>query len=325
MTSPAPRNPTVDPYKILQIIRNVDGTITRLVKFPDTPASSDLGLPTPVLSKDIHINQSKSTWVRIFLPRHVLDNPSSSKLPLIVFFHGGGFILSSPSSTMFHDFCVNLAKEVPAVIASVKYRLAPEHRLPAAYDDSMEALNWIRTSDDDWLREYADISNCYLIGISAGGNIAYIAGLRAAAEVDKLEPLKIRGLILQQPFFGGSERTPSEVRLENDAAFPVCATDLMWELSLPVGADRDHEYCNPTASGGSELLNKIRSLEWRVLVTGWDGDQLIDRQMELVKMLEDKGVQVVGHFGVGGYHGVDVMESSKTKPFLMVVKIFICS
>lgn len=232
-------------------------------------------------------------------------------------------MLFSAASTVVHDFCVGLANEVPAVIASLEYRLAPEHRLPAAYDDAMEALYWIRTARDDWVREYADLSNCFLMGGSAGGNIAYHAGLRAASEVEQLEPLKIRGLILQQPFFGGTRRTESEIRLGNDPVFPVCCSDLMWELSLPIGVDRDHEYCNPTAGGGSEVLNQIRLLGWRVFVNGWDGDQLIGRQMEVVEMLEEKGVYAVGHFGVGGYHGVD-MEPVKAKALQLLIKSFIC-
>ncbi|KAL4604290.1 hypothetical protein ACB092_10G182600 [Castanea dentata] len=161
------------------------------------------------------------------------------------------------------------------------------------------------------------------MGMSAGGNIAYQAGLRVAAEADHLRPLNIRGLILQQPFFGGTQRSESELRLVNDPTSPLCVTDLMWELSLPIGVDRDHEYCNPTVGGGSKLLEKIRLLGWKVLVTGCDGDHLFDRQVELAKLLEEHGVHVVGHFGVGGCHGVDFHDSSRGKAFLEQVKNFI--
>ncbi|KAM2165384.1 hypothetical protein ACFX1R_039540 [Malus domestica] len=70
-------NPTVynsDPYKSLKLVSNPDGTITRLAKFPDSLATYDPNLPTPVFTKDVLINQSNNTWVRIFLPRHLLDH-----------------------------------------------------------------------------------------------------------------------------------------------------------------------------------------------------------------------------------------------------------
>ncbi|MQK22077.1 hypothetical protein EI013_27305, partial [Escherichia coli] len=125
--------------------------------------------------------------------------------------------------------------------------------LPAAYDDAMETLHWIKSNKDEWLTQYADYSNCYLMGNSAGANIAYHIGLGVAEKPGDIEPLKIRGLILRQPFFGGTKRTESELRLENDPVIPLCATDLMWELSLPIGADRDHEYCNLRAGDPKKL------------------------------------------------------------------------
>ena len=319
----APINPTGGPYQLLQIVRNPDGTITRALDIPETPPTSDPSLPISVLSKDIPINQSNNTWVRIYLPREGLDSSSHLKLPLVVYCHGGGFILSSAASSTVHDHCVRLANELRVIIASVEYRLAPEHRLPAAYDDAVEALYRIKTTQDDWLTKHADFSNCFIMGMSAGGNIAYHAGLRVAAEADRLGPLNIKGLILQQPFFGGTQRSESELRLVDDPKLPLCVTDLMWELSLPIGVDRDHEYCNPTVGGGSKLLEKIRLLGWKVLVTGCDGDHLFDHQVKLAKLLEEHGVHVVGHFGVGGCHGVDFHDSSRGKAFLEQVKNFI--
>ncbi|XP_050263622.1 carboxylesterase 1-like isoform X1 [Quercus robur] len=319
----APLNPTVDPYQHLQIALNADGTITRLREVPNTPPTPDPSHPTPVLSKDIPLNQSNNTWVRIFLPREALDHNSSTKLPLIVYFHGGGFILYSAASSISHDHCANMAIDLHVIIVSVEYRLAPEHRLPAAYDDAMEALHWIKTTPDDWLSDYADSSNTFIMGGSAGGNIAYHAGLRAATEIDKLEPLVIRGLILLQPYFGGSQRTQSELR-DNDPILPLSVCDLMWELSLPI-VDRDHEYCNPKVGDGPQLLEKIKLLGWKVLVVGCDGDILFEHQIELVKLMREKGVSVVSQFGDGGYHGIDMFEPAKTKALHVVLKNFILS
>ncbi|XP_057446328.1 carboxylesterase 1-like [Lotus japonicus] len=215
-----------------------------------------------------------------------------------------------------------MANDVGAVVLSVEYRLAPEHRLPAAYEDTVEALHWIKTNQShDWLINHVDYSNVFLIGSSAGANIAYNAGLRVAAGDDQIS--NITGLILVQPYFGGTQRTGSELKLANDPHLSLCNTDMMWVLSLPVGADRDHEYANPTVEDSLVKLEKIKRLGWRVLVTGCDGDQLMDRQVGLVRLMEKKGVRVVGHFTEGDYHGVQDREPLKAKQLFGVIKDFI--
>nr|KYP33007.1 putative gibberellin receptor GID1L2 [Cajanus cajan] len=315
-------NEAVDPYQYLQFLRNPDGTLTRLNDaVPRTEPSSDPTLPIPVLTKDLTLNQRNNTWLRLFLPRVALS--SSKKLPLIVFFHGSGFVLLSAATSMFHDFCVELANTAEAVVASVDYRLAPEHRLPAAYEDGVEALRWIGRSDEEWLTRYVDYSKCYLMGSSAGATIAYHAGLRAIEEVSDLEPLKIQGLILRQPYFGGMQRTESEVMLENNPVIPLCVSDLMWELALPIGADRDHEYCNLRSGNGVEKFDKMKELGWRVLVSGNGGDPLVDREKEIALLMEEKGVQVVKDFEEEGFHGVEIFEPSKVKQLIALVKDFV--
>ncbi|CAI8604570.1 unnamed protein product [Vicia faba] len=321
---------TNDPFLHLKIISNPDGTITRLREDQHTPPSSNPNLPIPVLTKDITINASHNTFARIFLPRKTLypsSSSSSHKLPLIVYFHGGGFIFFSAASDFLHDLCSNLAKDVNSIVVSIDYRLAPEHRLPAAYDDAMEALHWIKTRPDEWLRKYADYSNCYIMGSSAGGNIAYHTCLRMAAEInlkhDYISPLNISGLILSQPFFGGTKRLPSELRLLNDAVVPPHVCDLMWELSLPLGVDRDHAYCNPTVGDGVGVLDRVRELGWRVLVSGCEGDPLMDHQMVMATVMEEKGVVVVRSFTAGGCHGVEVRDLIKRKQLHNLIKDFI--
>ncbi|XP_027367118.1 carboxylesterase 1-like [Abrus precatorius] len=316
----------VNPFHHLKIVRNSNGTITRLRRDPHTPPTPDPTLPIPVLTNDAPINQSNNTFARIFLPSKALHH-SPKKLPLIVYFHGGGFVLFSAASDFLQDACINLANDVNSIVVSVEYRLAPEHRLPAAYHDAVEALHWIKAQSNDWLRNHADYSNCYLMGSSAGANIAYHAALRVAAEVDRdyLGPLKIRGLILTQPFFGGTKRVPSELKLENDPVLPPHVCDLLWELSLPVGVDRDHEYCNPTAGDGPAILDRVRQLGWRVLVTGCHGDPLVHHQVALAKLIKEKGVAVVSHFSEGGCHGIEVRDRTHQKQLYNLVNDFIAS
>ncbi|KAK7280029.1 hypothetical protein RJT34_25091 [Clitoria ternatea] len=317
----------VDPFHHLKIVRNTDGTITRLREDPHTSPTPDPTLPIPVLTKDAPINQAKNTFARIFLPREALDH--KLKLPLIVYFHGGGFVLFSAASDFFHHFCVNLANHLNSIVVSVEYRLAPEHRLPAAYEDAVDALHWIKTQSNtnDWLKSHADYSNCFLMGSSAGANIAYHAGLRVAAEVDHdyLRPLKIRGLILVQPFFGGTKRVSSEMRLMDDQVLPPHVCDLLWELSLPVGVDRDHEYCNPTAGDGPKVLDKVREREWRVVVTGCYGDPLVEHQVALARLMKEEGVAVVSRFSEGGCHGIEIRDRFHQNLLFDTVKDFISS
>ncbi|KAJ4976414.1 hypothetical protein NE237_001520 [Protea cynaroides] len=321
---------TIDPYKQLRITLNPDGSLTRATLFPNSPAtgnepSSDP--PNSVLSKDVPLNSTNNTWLRLFIP--TASGAAGAALPLIIYFHGGGFILYSAASQPFHASCSRMAAELPAVIASIEYRLAPEHRLPAAYDDAVEAIRWIqaqamdRSNGDPWLRAHVDFNQCYLMGSSAGGNIVYHTALRTVG-LD-LDPVKIQGFILNQPYFGGVRRTESELRLKDDRIVSMQSNDLIWELSLPTGSDRDHEYCNPMVVRLDRVgeIGLLREKKW--LVRGYGGDPLVDRQKELGKMLESYGMNVVTRFDETGFHAVELFDPAKAQALLDDIKEFIHS
>eukprot|EP01018_Ginkgo_biloba_P039746 Gb_17753 [translate_table: standard] len=80
------------------------------------------------------------------------------------------------------------------------------------------------------------------MGDSAGGNIVHHVGCRAAEE--GVDGLNIVRHMLLQPFFGGQERTPSEVRLVNVPLISVENADWSWRAYLPEGTDRDHPAAN---------------------------------------------------------------------------------
>ncbi|KAI8532844.1 hypothetical protein RHMOL_Rhmol11G0246100 [Rhododendron molle] len=89
------------------------------------------------------------------------QNPTHKKLPLLIYFHGGGFCIETAFSPTYHNYLNSLAAEANAVIVSVDYRRAPEYPLPIAYDDSWTAIKWAaspseRGGDEVWLNDYVD-------------------------------------------------------------------------------------------------------------------------------------------------------------------------
>ncbi|XP_059639371.1 probable carboxylesterase 18 [Cornus florida] len=251
-----------------------------------------------VTSSDVTVDHFRNLWFRLYVPSAAAD----SKLPLIVYFHGGGFALCGADSTPYDDFCRGLASETLAVVASVNYRLSPEYRFPAQYVDGFDALKFMdSTKDDTFLSSNADLSRCFIAGDSAGGNIAHHVTVRAAE--NGFEKLKIIGMVLMQPFFGGEERTESELRLARAPMLNLDLTDWMWKAFLPEGSDRDHEAANVFGGGGSRSTD-IAGLKFPATVMFVGGfDLLQDRQRRYYEGLKKCGKEVKLVEYPNGIHG----------------------
>lgn len=297
-----PMKLTKETNLFMQIVVNPDGTVTRPV-VPLLPASEAAGAGG-VMSRDVPLDASAGTYLRLYLPAPSSSRAPGTKLPVVLYFHGGGFVILSPDSIFYHPHCEAMAAAVPALVASLEYRLAPEHRLPAAYEDAAAAVAWLRDGapGDPWVAAHGDLSSCFLMGGSSGANMAFFAALRTAG-LD-LAPATVRGLLLHQPYLGGVERTPSEARSEDDAMLPLEANDTLWRLALPLGADRDHEFCNPVKAMKPEAL---AGLPPRCLVTGNVDDPLIDRQREFARWLQDRAqAEVVVKTDAAGFHAAEL-------------------
>ncbi|KAL2492159.1 putative carboxylesterase [Abeliophyllum distichum] len=312
-------------FKILGISWNSDGTLKREIQIPmvnATPSVTDPKNPPVALSTDIQLSPKSEAYVRLYIP---VNPPTDTKLPLIIYLHGGDFVLFSASTVIFHEFCNNIASQFPAVVVSVEYRLAPENRLPAAYDDALNAIFWVKNQAsysggrDPWL-DYADFSRVFLLGSSAGANIVYHTALRAL-DFD-LRPIRIRGILLNQPFFGGVLRTPSELRLIEDPYVPLYICDVLWSLALPPYANRDHEFCNPIAGGS--YLGRVPRLP-RVFVKADQGDPLVDRTTQLVQLLQGYRVPVVYQNNRGGFHGIELQNKTIAQSLYNNMKNFVYS
>ncbi|KAH9309814.1 hypothetical protein KI387_037725 [Taxus chinensis] len=256
-----------------------DGSVVRDGE-PSMPSGS-IAEEDKVLNKDVVLNEEIDMWARIYLPPLTKMN-TNTKVPILLYFHASGFCVLSPESPTMHRMCELWAAKLCVIIISVKYRLAPEHRLPAAYHDSIAALKWLQmqtqvvktdcpaTHPIPWLHDYADFSKIFVMGESAGGNIAHYVGMwaaKASAESEKAVEIKINGMILLYPFFGGEDRMPSEER--GLSVFKVEQSDALWRLALPMGSNRDHPFRNPIPIGkGSEVAVSNLSLPPMLFVIG---------------------------------------------------------
>ncbi|KAK1276464.1 putative carboxylesterase 8 [Acorus gramineus] len=308
-----PRRPTPETANttnvFLLIKENPDGrSITRPTPFiPTIPASS----PT---SKDLPLNPTNHTHLRLHRPHH--PPPPQTKLPIIIYFHGGGFLIFGSSTAFYHAPCERMASAIPAIVVSVDHRLSPESRLPAAYDDAVEAIDWVFSGADPWVAEHGDLGRCFLMGCSSGGNIAYHAARRAAAERG------LKGVVFNQPFFGGVERTESEERMCDDAILPLKVIDMAWRLALPEGANRDHRFANPMIAKGEGEEGEV--VLPACMVRGHAGDPLIDKQKEFARWLgKGRAARVVERFYEDGHHAVEIFDEGMALRLVEDVKDFV--
>jgi acetyl esterase len=108
------------------------------------------------------------------LPVRVYTPEGEPPFPIVVFFHGGGWVVGTLDT--YDPLCRALAAATPAVVVSVDYRLAPEHRWPAAVEDAYAATEWAS-------RNAAGLGGAQhrlaVAGDSAGGNLAAVVALGA--------------------------------------------------------------------------------------------------------------------------------------------------
>ncbi|KAH9288857.1 hypothetical protein KI387_032974 [Taxus chinensis] len=225
-----------------------DGSVERLPPPDDVPPGNSPD--GEVASKDVILDDNTGVYVRIYLPRG-LDK--THKIPLVVYLHGGGFCIQSPATARYHDYLNLLAKQANVICVSVNFRNAPEHRLPAAYDDCFSVLEWLETGLDPWIESHADLAACFVAGDSGGGNIVHHVGTRHK----EWKRLRLVGGILVHPFFGGQEMIGCERSSENEGLVKRC--DDIWKLVLPDGANKDHPFCNPLAHGSATFSNLVYS------------------------------------------------------------------
>ena len=119
---------------------------------------------------------------------------SKGILPVIIYYHGGGYVLGSVESS--DPICRKMAKDLDAVVVSVDYRLSPEFPFPTALEDSYSAALWVK---DNIIELNGNAKKIYVMGASTGGGLATLVALRNKKHKD----FEISGQILIYPWVSG--------------------------------------------------------------------------------------------------------------------------
>lgn len=156
---------TVAPGEARRMYREMCRSLAPAV--PEAAAARDLSFPGP----------AGSVPLRLYRP-HATQNAS---LPVVVYFHGGGFTIGDLDT---HDAaCRALSKFARCAVIAVDYRLAPEHKFPAAFEDSVAAVRWTAAHA---VELGLDAERIALAGDSAGGNLAAGAALALRGDGPKI-------------------------------------------------------------------------------------------------------------------------------------------
>lgn len=230
-----------------------DGKIERLAGTDIVPAGNDP--KTGVQSKDVVVTKETNVSARLYMPGSVTPG---KKLPLLIYFHGGGYVVESAFSSTYDNHLNQLVSQANIVVVSVDYRLAPEHPLPIPYFDSWFATEWVvshssRNGEEPWLNEHVDFGRVFLGGDSAGGNLTHNLAMGA----EKLAGIKFKGICLNHPMFFGSDATvDGKVINAQTKEF----MEKLWMFIYPAASGTDDPKLNPSYVPDLENLGCERVL-----------------------------------------------------------------
>ena len=250
-------------------------------------------LVAPLKTKKEEVSEIRDIWIAgpeselaalVYSP--LSADGREDLLPVIVFFHGGGWVVGSLKS---HDaMCRRLSNAAEAIVLSVDYRLAPEAKYPAAAEDCYAATVWASKFIENF---GGDPSRLVVCGDSAGGNLAAVVALMAR---DRGGP-PIAGQVLLYPITDHNFDTKSYK--ENGSGY-FLTTETMkwfWKHYLATPEQGAEPYASP-------LRGDLKGLPPAIVLTA-EYDPLRDEANAYASKLQEAGVAVRRIACMGHVHG----------------------
>ncbi len=210
--------------------------------------------------------------VRIYTPQGLAD----ANNPGFVYFHQGGCVIGNPD--WCETFCSMLADTAKAVVMSVDYRLAPEHKFPAAHDDSVAAYEWMVANAEEFKIDPANIG---VGGDSAGGNLS--AGITLAMKHKGGQMPAFQLLIY--PWLTVAERFASHSEFGETFPLNTALIEFFTEHYVPEGTDETDWRLSPLSAPDHSGLPPA-------LIATAGFDPISDEGENYAKKLEAAGVPV---------------------------------
>ena len=211
----------------------------------------------------------------------IVSRPAAAdgeELPIILYFHGGGFLIGSAEAVQPH--AAFLAIHCRAVVVNVDYRLAPEHRFPAAYDDAHAAFGWVR---DNAASLGGDPARIAVAGDSAGGAMALGICYRQHQDGGG-QPAAV---LLYYPMTDTSSDYRSYELFKDGFGLDGHFAAMFYKLVFDDVADYDHPLCRPVAWPDYGFLPPT-------IVATAGFDIVRDQGLKLAERLERAGRPVIG-------------------------------
>jgi acetyl esterase len=237
--------------------------------------------PPVAAVEDVVVGGPVDVPVRLYRPAG-----DAGALPVVVFFHGGGWIMGGIES---HDaLCRHLANDAGCLVASVAYRLAPEHPFPAAIDDAWQATCWLLEHAADVGGDPAQVA---VAGDSAGGNLAAVV-----ARLARDDGRALSFQLLVYPVVDRRLDRPSMVENARGYLLERDDMDWLWGLYDPDG----RAGADPRAALTAET--ELAGLAPALVITA-EHDPLRDEGEEYGSRLREAGVPVAVRRYTGVIHG----------------------
>ena len=247
---------------------------------PDNVSVEDHMAPGPEGAPDV--------MVRTYRPASLPANA-----PALYYIHGGGMVLGDVAGS--DPYCANVADQLNVMVASVEYRLAPEHPFPAPIEDCYAGLRWFASSADEF---GIDRSRIAIGGGSAGGGLA--AGL--ALVVRDRGEVEVCFQLLVFPMLDDRNITRSSQAIVDDRVWNRAANLVGWDayLSGNAGGDDVSPYAAPSRA------TDLAGLPPAYINVG-TLDLFVDEDIAYAQALLAADVPVELHVYPGAFHGSNMM------------------